>query len=208
MDINHYKKNALEFRDYYIDLYGIEPNFKTYLDNQAIATSKEHVKEKFEFYKMGWNLIGRDVSDAQEVYNWFYNIEGDFQKLAEEISLIGSIDKKKQLNKMRNLNDRLKQVDNNKMKEIHKEESNSLIDNFVIILIFINLVYFITEFVYRIFSNKAGIFYIWGYYDETYKLSGMLLLLSIFGLNHYYSRSKTLKQIIDDLWMNFQNLKK
>ena len=31
MDINDYKKNALEFWDYYMDLYGIEPNFKTYV---------------------------------------------------------------------------------------------------------------------------------------------------------------------------------
>ena len=73
MDINDYKKDALEFWDYYMDSYGIEPNFKTYVDNQAVATSKEHVKEKFEFYKMGWSLIGKDVSNAQEVYDAFFN---------------------------------------------------------------------------------------------------------------------------------------
>lgn len=75
MDINDYKKNALEFWDYYMDLYGIEPNFKTYVDNQAVATSIEHVKEKFEYYKMGWSLIDKDVSNAQEVYEAFFNGE-------------------------------------------------------------------------------------------------------------------------------------
>ena len=91
MDINDYKKNALEFWDYYMDLYGIEPTFKTYVDNQAVATSKEHVKVNFEFYKMGWSLIGKDVSNSKEVYNKHFKGSDDFGKLAEEIYKAGTI---------------------------------------------------------------------------------------------------------------------
>jgi len=118
MDINEYKSNALGFWNYYIDLYGIEPNFKTFIDNQAVASSKEHVKEKFEFYKMGWSLIGKDVSNAQKVYEVFFNDK----ELNYSFSLEDAISENKKI--VENAQDpNVKLYEPNYMKDIYKNSS-------------------------------------------------------------------------------------
>ncbi|WP_033959941.1 hypothetical protein [Psychroserpens jangbogonensis] len=181
---------------------GREPTFDDLIKYRVSVTSLNDVQSNFDDYVSGWNLLNKDVSNSDEVYDKYFKARDDFDKLVEEISKAGSVEEKRQLhkNQKRNLGDTLKNGDNN-TKEIHLEESPNLLDNLGIVLMFINILYFTIEFVYRIFLDKIGVFYIWGYYDEVFKLSGILLVLSILGLNYYYSRSDNLKQIIDDIYL-------
>jgi len=231
MNKNDYKKNALEFWDYYIDLYGDQPNFKTYIDNQAVATSQDNVLDKFEFYKMGWSLLGEDVSNAQEVYEALSELQvDDFSYLNTEEDMIDwnasalksaqdpnfdlynpNFDERQE--EIHNWLDPKRNTINNKIEkeqivEKPKEDLKlQFIDNLGIILMSINIIYFIIESLYHIFSDEIAVFYLWGHYEDVYKLSGALLVVSLFGLNHYYSRSDRLKQVIDDLWLITLKLK-
>ncbi len=53
----------------------IEPEFADLINYRIIATSLEKAKENFNDYLYGWSLIGKDVSNAQEVYDDFFNTE-------------------------------------------------------------------------------------------------------------------------------------
>src|SRR5690606_35601606 len=148
-----------------------------------------------------WDTCGyNNINEFISKYEFKKNMS-EFDKLAEEISLAGNVELGAQPgeNPKRKLSEILKSVDNNKIEDVTIHGKPSLLENLGIFLMFINILYFTIEFIYRIFSNKVGVFYLWGHYDEVYKLSGLLLLVSIFGLNYYYSRSKNLKQVIDDL---------
>ena|SRR5690606_6942431 len=155
-----------------------------------------------------WDTCGyNNINEFISKYEFKKNMS-EFDKLAEEISLAGNVELGAQPgeNPKRKLSEILKSVDNNKIEDDAIHGKPSLLENLGIFLMFINILYFTIEFIYRIFSNKVGVFYLWGHYDEVYELSGMLLLLSIFGLNYYYSKSEGLKQIIDDFWQIIKKL--
>lgn len=67
------KIQASKYYDVIKDEFGIEPEFRDLINYRIIATSKDQVKEDFAFYKYGWNLIDKDTSNADEIYNEFFN---------------------------------------------------------------------------------------------------------------------------------------
>lgn len=150
-----------------------------------------------------WDTCGyNNINEFISKYEFKKNMS-EFDKLAEEISLAGNVELGVQpgKNPKIKLSEILKSVDNNKIEDDTIHGKPSLLENLGIFLMFINILYFTIEFIYRIFSDRIGFFRMWGYYNEIYTLSGMLLILSIFGLNYYYSRSKSLKNIIDRMYL-------
>ncbi len=72
-----YKMQAFKYYDLIKEELGIEPEYRDLINYRIIATSKDQVKADFTFYKYGWNLINKDTSNADEIYNEFFNSEED-----------------------------------------------------------------------------------------------------------------------------------
>ncbi len=69
------KLQAKKYYDIIKEEMHIEPEFADLINYRIIATSLEKAKEDFNDYLYGWNLIGKDVSNAQQVYDDFFNTE-------------------------------------------------------------------------------------------------------------------------------------
>lgn len=174
-----------------------EPSFKDMIKDSIQRNGKEKVYDVFNSLKYMWELSGRDISKADEVYKEYFILREENSKViyVDEINHKVSHQNAMEMFKKANNNIGNKQIEEKPDVEVELQS----IEYLAIILMFIMVLYFISETIFRIFSDDR-IFNFWGYYNEVYKLSGMLLVFSFFGLNHYYSKSKELKQVIDDLW--------
>ncbi|RXJ52637.1 hypothetical protein [Gelidibacter gilvus] len=175
-----------------------EPSFKDMIKDSIQGNGKEKVYDVFNSLKYMWELSGRDISKADEVYNEYFILREDYSKViyVDEINHPKvSHQNAMEMFKKANNNIGNKQIEEKPDVEVELQS----IEYLGIILMCILVLYFIIESIFRMFSD-GRVFYFWGYYNEVYKLSGMLLVFSFFGLNHYYSKSKELKQVIDDLW--------
>jgi len=54
---------------------GRQSTFQDFINDKIEKTSYENADNMFEAYKFAWKLIGRDISDAQKVYNNTFNTD-------------------------------------------------------------------------------------------------------------------------------------
>ncbi|MVX36582.1 hypothetical protein, partial [Myroides sp. LoEW2-1] len=62
---------------------GKEAQFEDYVKDFIEQTTFKQVDEAYNSLKLAWNLIGRDISNADAVYNKFYNSEAIHENLYE-----------------------------------------------------------------------------------------------------------------------------
>jgi hypothetical protein len=75
------------YADYLKRILGREPTFEDMIKDRIAKSGETATDDKFETFKHVWELSGRDISKANEVYDSFFNAAEVFENLTEIASL-------------------------------------------------------------------------------------------------------------------------
>lgn len=62
-----------------------EPSFEDLIRNRIVSTSVSEVKNNFEFYRLGWNLIDKDTSNSSDIYYEYITSQEKHPRTQEEV---------------------------------------------------------------------------------------------------------------------------
>src|SRR5690554_4944991 len=138
---------------------GKEFTFGDMIKDRIERGGLDQTDDIFNSLKYVWGLTGRDVSDADEVYKENFILSDDYSKLIyiDEINP-PNISHKNVMDMLKNANINIenKQIERKPKVEVKLKP----IEYLGIILMCLNVLYFIIEFLFHIFSDEK-VFYFW-----------------------------------------------